>query len=306
MAKVLFLGTPLYARIILEGLLDRADLDIRVVTKADMPQGRRLQLMESPVAELARQRGIETDKPEKLVDFRDLWSQFQPDILITAAYGKILRPWLLSLPTHGAFNLHASLLPRWRGPNPIAWAIRAGDAQTGVTLMAMDAGVDTGAIVAQSGAVPIRTEDTLGLLTVELAQQARNLLIDHLQQLLEGQGPTVSQDESAMTYAGKFPPEDAHICWDVPAAEISRLIQSMSPDPGAYTLYRGMRIKILDGEYDEGEQTPGVARVAGNAWRVGSAQGVVVIHTIRPAGRKEMTPGDFMRGLHAAGEVVCE
>lgn len=305
MARLLFFGTPDYARIILQGLLQRPDLVIRVVTKPDTPQGRRLKLAPSPVAQLALASGLHMDRPEKLPQCREAWREFAPDLIVTAAFGKILRPWLLQLPARGAFNLHASLLPRWRGPNPIAWAIRAGDQSTGVTLMAMDEGVDTGAVAAWA-AVPIAPSATLGSLTEELAQAARALALENLDQMLAGRLALSPQSGVGATYAGKFDAGDARIAWTAPAREIDRLVHSMSPDPGAYTLCCGVRIKITDSAYDEGEQTPGSVTVAGNAWRVGTARGVLVVQKIKPAGRKEMTPGDFMRGLHARGEVVCE
>ncbi|WP_020374649.1 methionyl-tRNA formyltransferase [Sulfobacillus thermosulfidooxidans] len=305
MARILFMGTPEYARVILDGLLTRSDLTIRVVTKADTPQGRHMRLTPSPVAQRASERGLMVDKPDRLVAYKDAWLKWAPDLIITAAYGKILRPWVLGLPRHGAFNLHASLLPRWRGPNPIAWAIRAGDAMTGVTLMRMDQGVDTGDIVAQRS-VAITNEMTMGKLTNLLAEQARDLLLEYLDRLLSGQVKETAQDDSQATYAGKFAPEDSRINWNQPATSIDRLIRSMSPEPGAYTMCQGIRVKILECAYDKGTQPIATAELAGNHWQIGTAEGVVIVKRVKPAGRKEMTPGDFQRGLHVVGKVVCQ
>ncbi len=299
------MGTPEYARVILDGLLSRSDLTIRVVTKQDTPQGRHMRLTPSPVAQRATEVGLVVDKPDQLVAYKEAWLKWAPDLIITAAYGKILRPWVLTLPQQGAFNLHASLLPRWRGPNPIAWAIRAGDTITGVTLMRMDQGVDTGDIVAQRS-LDITNEMTMGQLTDLLALLARDLLLEHLDGLLSGRAKQTPQDDSQATYAGKFAPEDSRINWHQPAIAIDRLIRSMSPEPGAYTMCQGIRVKILESAYDKGTQPIATAELVGNNWHIGTADGVVIIKRIKPAGRKDMTPGDFQRGLHVVGKVVCQ
>ncbi|AUW94473.1 methionyl-tRNA formyltransferase [Sulfobacillus thermotolerans] len=303
--RILFFGTPHYARIILLRLLQDPTWEVRVVTKPDVPQGRRLQMTPSPVAQAAKEAGVQIDKPAVLKEFRQAWEDFAPDLIITAAYGKILRPWLLELPRRGAFNLHASILPRWRGPNPIAWAIRAGDRVTGVTLMAMDEGVDTGPVVGMSE-VTIGDNATTGSLTQELAKAAGELLVQSLGQLMDNTAVRTPQPEAGITYAPKFDPHDARIDWTRPAIEIHRLVRSMTPDPGAYTVCCQTRIKITECAYDEGEQMRGRARLYGNAWKIGTGNGVLTVTKIRPAGRKDMTPGDFIRGQHISGEVVCE
>ncbi len=299
------MGTPEYARIILEGLMALGNLNIRVVTKPDTPQGRHLRLTPSPAAQAAEMAGLEVDKPVRLLDFKDAWVKWEPDLIITAAYGKILRPWLLNLPRYGTYNLHASLLPRWRGPNPIAWAIREGDTITGVTLMKVDEGVDTGDIVA-TRSVPILPNVTAGDLTQILAREARDLLIEYLDRLFSGKIALLPQDPKQAVYAGKFDAGDSHIRWNQPAQVIDRLVRSMTPEPGAYTICHGVRVKVVQSAYDKGEQPVGWAELNGNDWHVGTTDGVVVVKRIKPAGKKEMTPGDFQRGLRTLGRVVCE
>jgi methionyl-tRNA formyltransferase len=289
----------------LEGLLTLNNLNIRVVTKPDTPQGRHMRLTPSPVAKAAQGAGLAVDKPARLVDLKEAWSQWQPDLIITAAYGKILRPWLLNLPRYGVYNLHASLLPRWRGPNPIAWAIREGDTVTGVTLMKVDEGVDTGDIVA-ARRVAITPEMNTGDLTLMLAYEAQKLLKAYFDQLCLENIHLVPQNADETTYAGKFDPADSHIQWNQPAEVINRLIRSMTPEPGAYTICQGQRVKLVQSAYDTGEQPVGLAELKQNIWRVGTTDGVVVVKRIQPAGKTEMTPGDFQRGKRILGRVMCE
>lgn len=290
------MGTPEYAAIILEGLAARSDVLLRVVTKPDVPVGRKQILTPSTVARRAETLGLFVDKPWRLGDFQEKWRSYAPDLIVTAAYGRLLPGWLLALPVRGAYNLHASLLPRWRGANPIAWAIRAGDRETGVTLMAMDEGMDTGPIVSHA-AIPILPHDTTGSLTVRLARLARDLLMDQWPRLVSGPPPLTPQPGDGMTLAPKFRPEDAHIDWSLSATAIERLIRSMTPEPGAYTMADGIRIKILSAHPEAGTLAPGWAVAEGkDRWKVGTGEGVLIVQEVQPAGRRPMSAGDFLRG----------
>lgn len=295
------MGTPEYARVILEGLMDTGAL-IRVVTRPDSRTGRKQFWTASRVGAFAMARGLVVDKPYRLKDFRAIWQAFEPDLIVTAAYGRILPAWALDLPKKGAFNLHASLLPRWRGANPIAWAIRAGDSVSGVTLMGMDQGMDTGPIVAtQSMAIDER--DTTETLTEKLARAARELLLNNWSSLIAGNVRMVPQPDQGETYAAKFALQEAKISWRESARVIDRHIRSMSPEPGAYTMANGLRLKILSARVAPGRDEPGRATLQGNAWYVGTLEDVMVIDRIQPAGRKPMSPGDFVRGLHQEAKV---
>lgn len=297
------MGTPAYARIIADGLFQIPSMELRVVTKPDAPVGRKRIMTPSAVAQWAVEAGLAVDRPKRLKDYEASWREFAPDIIVTASYGKILPPWLLRLAPNDPINVHASLLPRWRGPNPIAWSIYSGDRETGITIMKMDQGIDTGAILLQDSLV-IAEDDTVETLTDKLAQRGKNLLVDHWSELLDGRVSPVSQDEGQATYAPKFSIEHARIDWGRSAEDVSRMIRSMSPDPGAYTSAMDMRIKILKARSRKGELPVGVAQIEGNMWEIGCGVGVLQVKTIQPAGKKPMTPGDFMRGIRTNQAVM--
>ncbi|MCY0880931.1 MAG: methionyl-tRNA formyltransferase [Firmicutes bacterium] len=308
---ILFMGTPEYARIILQGLVEQTDHTVRVVTKPDAPQGRHRVLTASPVAQYACSHEMVVDKPRKLLEYRETWQAFQPDLIITAAYGRILRPWLLNLPHYGSVNLHASLLPRWRGANPIAWAIRCGDTQTGVTLMQMDEGMDTGPIIAQKS-LPIDPEDTTGTLTEKLAISARDLLLDHLTDLDQSQWNTVKQSDQGMTLAPKFEPKDEWISWQEPAYAIDCRLRSLWPHVLARTSIEGTDGIVHIGAAQIVSRAPdkifpsaqiGDTVLVGDVWHVQTGSGILALTRIRPAGRGMMSPGAFMRGHQTLTKV---
>jgi methionyl-tRNA formyltransferase len=296
-ARAVFMGTPAYAVPALDVLAARG-WDVLVVTRPDRPVGRRRHLTPSPVRQRADQWGFPVLTPNR-VGPRTVarLEAFRPDLLITAAYGVILSPAVLAIPASGAYNLHASLLPRWRGANPVAWAIRAGDAQTGVTLMAMDAGVDTGPVVAAASEA-IRDDDTTGTLTERLAVLAARLLDSWLETLRGGRPPLCPQDGTP-TWAPKFQPGEERVDWNRPASVVSCHVRSMLPEPGPYTTVDGERIRLLDvrvGDRDRSEGPPGTIVLRGEDWHVACGPGTLVVRRIQPAGRRAMTPGAYLRG----------
>ncbi|MCY0877912.1 MAG: methionyl-tRNA formyltransferase [Firmicutes bacterium] len=302
MARLVLMGTPEYARRIFAGVWDPSD-EILVVTKPDAPQGRRRVSTPSAVADWAQSLGLSVLKPTKMVEIRPALEAFSPDWILTAAFGRILPAWLLALPRCGAYNLHASLLPRWRGPNPIAWAIKSGDAITGVTLMQMDAGVDTGPIVEQK-ATAIDPEDTTGTLTGKLADLAvlvwREVRARHGVVRFDGR----PQDDAKATYAPKFSRDAGRIAWGDAARAIDAHVRSMTPEPGAYTMLRDQRVKILQASPEPAPtagQPPGFATLAGEDWRVTTGEGMLRVRRIQPEGRRPMTPGEFARGQRGDG-----
>ncbi|MCY0897701.1 MAG: methionyl-tRNA formyltransferase [Firmicutes bacterium] len=302
MARMVLMGTPAYAQRIFAGILEGSD-DVMVVTKPDVPQGRHRRMTPSLVAEWADRQGLMVLKPDKLADIRDTLLQFDPDWLLTAAYGRILPSWLLGVARYGSYNLHASLLPRWRGPNPVAWAIRSGDQTTGVTLMSMDRGIDTGPIVAQK-VLAIAPEDTMGTLTMKLADLAVELWREVRQREGVRLFPSWPQPEDGATYAPKFEPDAGRIPWEEPASRVDAHVRSMTPEPGAYTILQGQRVKILQAVPVPAALTadaPGSARLVGNDWIVATGQGALRVLTIQPAGRRPMTPGEFARGQRGDG-----
>jgi methionyl-tRNA formyltransferase len=294
MARVLFMGTPAYAVPALTVVGQRAD-DLLVVTRPDAPAGRGRRLRASPVREAATASGWPVMTPERLGPSE--WERvraFQPDVLVTAAYGLILPAAWLALPRRGAFNLHASLLPRWRGANPVAWAIRAGDQETGVSLMRMDAGVDTGPVVA-AVRVPIAAHDTTGTLTARLADEAAALLAAWWDPLVAGTAPHRPQSGSA-SYARRFRPEEARVWFDQDADTVWRLVRSMLPEPGPYTTVGGVRITLLETR-PVGRALPvGTVQSEGDAWIIGCRTDSLLVSLIKPAGGRPMTPGAYRRG----------
>lgn len=297
MARIVFMGTPEYARRVLEGL-DRHRHDFIVVTKPDAPQGRSRILTPSPVASWAIQQSLEVWRPGSLLEIKEALRAWQPDYILTAAFGWILRTWLLDLPRWGAYNLHASLLPRWRGANPIAWAIRAGDPVSGVTLMRMDRGIDTGPIIDQK-VVPIGLDDTTEILTQKLAEVAAPLWNETL--LAQGPGPFSHhpQAQTGITMAPKFGPQDELVDWSLPALEIHAWVRSLTPEPKASVHFGGTRIKIWDTHMEKRGigKNPGRVELDREDWVVECGLDSLRIKQIQPLGRRAMTPGAFLRGL---------
>jgi methionyl-tRNA formyltransferase len=288
------MGTPEYAVRVLEGLRRVvSDEEIWVVTQPDAPTGRRHRVQPSAVARYAIEHGLRLDRPLKLSSARQSWVAYAPDVIVTAAYGRILPPWLLSLPRR-AINLHASLLPRWRGPNPIFWSIYAGDSETGVTLMEMRAGIDDGPIVAQR-AVAISESDTLSTLTERLADIAALLLVETWPDLFLR--AAVEQSDEGITYAPKISREMARIDWTRTAEEEARRIRSMAETPGAYTMWDDRRLRGAPAGVRRGTLEPGQIMMEGENWVVGCGQDVLVLTKVQPEGKRWMTPAAFVRGL---------
>ncbi len=297
------MGTPDYAVPTLR-VLAESGLPLVVVTQPDRPAGRGRTLRPSPVRVAAEAMKIPVLTPTRLgpKTFHTLQGLFAR-LIITAAYGGILPARYLALPVVGAYNLHASLLPRWRGPNPIAWAIRAGDMETGVTLMAMDQGVDTGPVVDRR-VVAITPSDTTGSLTERLGAEAAVLVADWLPRLLQGPVPMSPQGAGA-TVAPKFTAEDARILWTEAASAVSGQVRSLLPSPGPWTTALGERIVIVEAAI--ARESPGDRRLLageiegrGEAWRIGCGTGSLMVRGIKPAGRRAMTPGAYERGLRTA------
>ncbi len=292
--RVMLMGSSEYSVRVLEGMAQvLAPSQLRVVSQPDRPQGRGQRVRPSPLAAYALAQKISLDRPERLAELRAEWTAYRPDVIVTAAYGRILPAWVLNLPRR-AVNLHASLLPRWRGPNPIASAILAGDAETGVTLMEMRAGVDTGPILAAER-LAIGEVDTCTSLEHRLSESARDLWLQCWPKLLEL--PALAQPEEGATYAPKFDPARCQIDWTRPAVEEARRIRSMSDRPGAYTMWDTLRIGVGPARVLDISIEAGAIRMEREAWIVGCGIGALYLDRIRPAGKTWMTPGAFCRGL---------
>jgi len=315
MTRVVFMGTPEFAVPSLAALLREGYEVVGVLTRADRPAGRGQKLEESPVKQLARRHGLAIQQPRTLRDpaAQAALAALAPELIVVAAYGLILPQAVLGLPRCGCVNVHGSLLPRWRGAAPIAAAILAGDRETGISLMLMDAGVDTGPVLA-TAALPIAADDTTGTLTEKLAGLAAELLVQTLPGWLAGEIVPRPQPEEGATYAPRIEKSAGEIVWADPAALIERRVRAYQPWPGAFTSWKGQRLKVLraragievlgigDRVLEIGALQPGlVVSDTGNTAGVVTGQGILWLEEVQLAGKRALPIQAFLRG--AAGFV---
>ena len=295
-AKLLFAGTPDFALESLRALHRAGFIPEAVLTQPDRPAGRGKKLSESPVKQFASEHDIAVCQPETLkdADIVAQISQFKPDLIIVAAYGLLLPRVVLDLPERGCVNVHASLLPRWRGAAPIQAAILAGDSQTGISLMQMETGLDTGPVMA-SAAIGIGEEETAGALQERLAILGGELLTEKIGEILQGKLEAIPQDDALATYAGKVRKRDAAIDWGLAAAQISRKIRAYDPVPGANFALDGEMIKCWKAEpLDGGEGPAGTILSAGkDGVVVACAEGAIRLMEIQRPGRRRITAAEF-------------
>ncbi len=296
MPRIVFMGTPEFAVPSLNALIVHHEV-VGVVTQPDRPAGRGRQLSESPVKQAARAAGLAVIQPSKLrePDAMARLTAWAPDVIVVAAFGQILKPAVLDLPLHGCINVHASLLPRHRGAAPIAAAILAGDAETGITIMRMEVGLDTGPVIAKR-AEPIRPDDTTATLTARLAQVGAELLSDTLPDYVSGKLQPTPQDNALATYAPQLKKEDGHLDFTRPAIELERRVRAFAPWPGAFALWNG-HLKILRASViEEARAEPGVVFQSEGGLAVACGAGALLLGEIQPAGKKPMPAADFARG----------
>jgi len=294
------MGTPEFALPTLERLATHYPL-VGVVTQPDRPAGRGRRLVASPVKEFALAEGIPVFQPERLrrleaVEHMRAWA---PDLIVVAAYGQILRPSILEIPRLGALNVHASLLPRWRGAAPVQAALLAGDTLTGVTIMKLDEGMDTGPIVAKRE-VPIMPEETAGELEARLAEIGAQLLLEVLPDYFAGLVQPRPQPQEGVTMAPRIPTEAAGIDWTCSAATLERHVRAFAPTPGAFTMWNGARLKVLQGEavaYDGADTMPPGTVFSGDKFpAVVTGEGAFVLLQVQMAGKRPMSGDAFVRG----------
>ena len=304
-ARILFAGTPDFALASLEAMHANALTPVAVLTQPDRPAGRGRKLTASPVKQFAVANDIPVMQPATLKDPHvvDEIAALQPDIMIVAAYGLILPRAVLDVPAQGCLNVHASLLPRWRGAAPIQQAILNGDAETGVCLMQMEEGLDTGPVFARAS-VDIGDEETAGELHDRLATLGGELLVAHLDAILAGQVAAEAQDDDEATYAAKIRREDAEIDWRSPASDIARKIRAYNPVPGAWFDYGGEQIKCWSAIAHEDVEGPaGVVLKAGaDGIDVTCGQGALRMLELQRPGRRRVTAAEFATQLNLAGK----
>jgi methionyl-tRNA formyltransferase len=304
--QIIFFGTPSFAIPVLRGLLTGPDEVIAVVTQPDREKGRGRggsrgrEIIPSPVKGLALQQGLRILQPEKVREsiFEEILRRLRPDLFVVAAYGQILPKSVLDIPRYGSVNVHASLLPKYRGAAPIAWAILKGEETTGVTTMMMDEGMDTGDILLQKS-IPIEEDETSETLHEKLAALGSQLLLETVERMKAGDLRTIPQDHSKATDAPLLKKTDGRIDWRKEAIEINRQVRAFNPWPGAFTQWQGRFLKIYKGEIREGVsigKAGTVLWVGSDFIEVGTGKNSFFIREVQIEGKKRMSVQDFLSG----------
>lgn len=300
--KILFIGTASFGLPALKALLNSAHEILGIVTQPDRPQGRGRKIIPAPIKSLALTHRIPLFQPENIraPSFLSLIKSLSPEIIVVIAYGQILSKEILALPPRGCINVHASLLPRYRGAAPIPWAIWRGEKRTGVTTMYMDEGMDTGPILL-TAETEIGWEETAGELHDRLAQMGADLLMKTLEGLEERLIVPQPQDNSQATYAPKISKEMARIDWQKSARELFNQLRAFDPWPGAYTYFDGRLLKMFRPRYTEREEivqeAPGtIANLTAEEIIVATGNGYLKVREVQLESRPRMKVADFLRG----------
>lgn len=304
-AKILFAGTPEFALASLQAMFESGYVPVAVLTQPDRPAGRGKKLTASPVKNFASEHSIPVWQPASLKD-PDVVAQIavvKPDLIVVAAYGLILPQAVLDIPTHGCVNVHASLLPRWRGASPIQQAILNGDPETGISLMRMEAGLDSGPVYV-SAATPIDDSESAGALHDRLAGIGAELLVKHLDEIIAGKLQAVAQDDADATYAGKIRKRDASITWSDSAAEIARKIRAYNPVPGAIFKCGDEVVKCFSASVIDAEEgSAGTVIKAGkDGIDVACGEGVLRMTVVQRPGRRHISAGEFVAQSDPSGK----
>ncbi|MDD4998070.1 MAG: methionyl-tRNA formyltransferase, partial [Syntrophales bacterium] len=298
--KILFMGTPDFAVPSLAALIRSGRAVAGVVTQPDRPKGRGRQAAVPPVKVLAQSHGIAVHQPERVRDaaFLEVFRGIAPDLVVVAAFGQILPKEILVCPKHGCINVHPSLLPRCRGAAPIQWTLIRGETKTGVTIMQMDEGVDSGDILLQEE-TPIGPEEDFGALHDRLSLMGAELLIRTVEAIESGKAVCTPQDPALATIAPRLKKEDGRIHWETGCREILNLIRGLSPAPGAYTCLNGKVLKIFSAAVSEcrHEKPPGTAGpLSEEGLAVAAGDGYVLLREVQLENKNRMSIRDFLRG----------
>jgi len=298
--RVIFMGTPQFAVPSLQRLIDAGDYAIvGVVTQPDAPAGRGRELAMSPVKRLALEHSLLILQPERVrrSDAIAALRELRPDVLVVAAFGQMLPRGVLDLAPLGTLNVHASLLPRWRGAAPVTAAILAGDAQTGVTIMRLDEGMDTGDMLAQES-TPILPDDTTGTLTERLAGLGADLLLRTLPRWARGEITPRPQDAALATLCRPVKKEDGRVDWRLPAAAIERAVRAYTPWPGAHTTWNGRLLKMLAARVvrKPTSAASGTVLLTPDGPAVATGDGLLLLSTLQMEGRRALPAADVVRG----------
>lgn len=295
--RVVFMGSPDFALPSLRRLAEHYDV-VGVVTQPDRAAGRGREMKQPPVKQLAAELGLPVIQPERMRE-PGVWEtlqSWQPDLIVVTAFGQILRQNVLDLPRYGCVNVHASLLPRWRGAAPIQAALLNGDAETGNTIMRLDAGVDTGPMLAQER-MAILAEDNAATLSERLAEAGADLLVCTLPDYLAGKITPQPQPAEGASYASMLKKEDGLLDFTLPAGQLLCRVRAFNPWPGAFFSWQGAPMKVLRASVLAGDAAaPGRFAIKHNYPAVGTPDGWLVLEEVQPAGKKAMSGDVFLRG----------
>ena len=302
--RIVFLGTPEFAVPSLRALVGNGHHVAAVFTQPDRPKGRGNQITESPVKKTAAELGISVQQPERIrrPESIELLKELRPDMMVVVGYGQIIPQTIIDIPRHGILNVHASLLPKYRGAAPIQWSIANGDAETGVTIMQIDAGLDTGDMLMKK-AVAIDPAETAPELSMRLAPLGASLLLEVIREIEAGGSIREKQDEAVASYARILKKEDGLIDWSSPAIVIYNRLRGFTPWPGAYTTFRGQQLSLLRAHVAEGSGLP-PGSLYSDGRRLLAACGedtALEIEELQLAGKKRMHAESFLNGYKLAG-----
>jgi methionyl-tRNA formyltransferase len=305
---LVFCGTPQFAVPTLQAILDASDVNVRlVVMQPDRPRGRGLELVPSPVKKLALSHNLSLAQPDKIKnnsEFRAQLEAIRPEAIVVVAYGRIIPQWMIDLPPLGNINLHASLLPKYRGAAPIQWAIASGETITGVTTMRIDAGLDTGDILLQRE-LAIGPADTTETIASRLAELGAPLMVETLRGIRDGRISPQPQVGGLATLAPILTKEDGRIDWQRTASEIHNRLRAFQPWPGAFTTFRGKTLNVWEAQpaKQPANATPGVLVLDRDRLWVGCGIGSALeLLVVQPEGKKRMSARDFVHGYRPAAD----
>jgi len=298
--RIVFMGTPTFASIILEGLFEDGWNVVGAVTQPDRPRGRGRKLTTPPVSQVAQAHGILVLQPKKIKDgvFLEDLADLRPDMMVVAAFGRILPRDVLSLPSLGCYNVHASVLPAYRGPAPVRWAIINGEKTTGITIFRMDEGMDTGDLLL-SESLEIGPDETAGVVTERLARLAARIITPALRDIVGGTARFVPQEHDKATVVPILKKGDGRIDWSLSAESIRNRIRGLDPWPGAFTFWRGKRLRLWEAEANEAGSAgkPGeVLSVDNEGVMVRAGEGTLRLKSVQLEGGRRMRVEEFLRG----------
>ena len=310
--KLVYMGTPDFAVPPLTALVEAGHEGAAVVTQPDKPKGRGKAVLMTPVKEKALSYGIPVYQPARIKkdeEFLKTLREINPDAIVVAAFGQILPKEILELPKYGCVNIHASLLPKYRGAAPIQWAVIDGEKESGITTMMMDVGLDTGDMLDRT-VIPLAEDETGGSLFEKLSRAGGPLILKTLEALENGTAVRTKQPEEGATYAGMLDKSLGNIDWTQSAAKIERLIRGLNPWPSAYTGYKGKTMKLWAADVLEGtfEGVPGeIIKVEKERFLVRTGDGALAVKELQLEGKKRMDAASFLRGFSLEeGEILCQ